>query len=67
LPAIPNVTVRIIGGNERAVYRCKAKNRWFARIIDKLLQNRHGSAKRLPNKAILTVRQRKRCAKTVPK
>jgi hypothetical protein len=48
-------TIRIIGGNETAVYRCKAKNRWFERIIDKLLQNRHGCAKRLRNKAIPTV------------
>jgi hypothetical protein len=48
-------TTRIIGGNETAVYRREAKNRWFARIIAKLLQNRHGCAKRLRNKAILTV------------
>jgi hypothetical protein len=43
-------TMWIISGINRVVYRRNAKNPWSIRVLDKLLQKRHGSPVFAPDK-----------------
>jgi len=43
-------TIWIISGINRVVYRREAKNPWSIRVLDKLLQKRHGPPVFAPDK-----------------